>query len=157
MRVAASKRQQEQVQRVVKRADAAMTFVHSGSRAVYAPNSYGGPVAAPGRAGEVSWEVESGELGRYAYEKHADDDDFGQASSLYRDVMNDVDRVHLVANIVAHAGDNVSENVQLRVIAYFASIDPGLGSCVANGLGRDTTSPAYAEALKLVESRANRA
>jgi catalase len=62
-----------------------------------------------------------------------------------------------VVNIVAHASDNVSDNVQLRVIAYFASIDSDLGSCVANGLGRDTTSPAYAEALKLVESRANRA
>ena len=137
--------------------DGAMAFVHSGSRPVYAPNSYGGPVADPGRAGEISWEVEPGELGRYAYEKHPDDDDFGQAGSLYREVMNNVDREHLVENIVAHAADNVSDNVQLRVIAYFASIDPDLGSCVANGLGKDTTSPAYAEALKLVESRANRA
>ncbi len=71
--------------------------------------------------------------------------------------MTDTDRDHLVANIVGHAGDHVSEAIQLRVIAYWSSVDAGLGARVAAGLGRDTSSPAYAEAAKLVESRANRA
>jgi catalase len=137
--------------------DGAMTYVHAGSQPVYAPNSYGGPIADPERAGDVAWEVKSGEVGRYGYEKHADDDDFGQAGSLYRNVMDDVDRDHLVANIVAHASDNVNSDVRLRIVAYCSSIDPDLGDCVANGLGEDTTSSAYTDAYKIVESRANRA
>ena len=66
-----------------------MTYRHAGSQPVYAPNSYGGPEADPERAGAVAWDVASGELVRYAYEKHAEDDDFGQAGTLVRQVMND--------------------------------------------------------------------
>jgi catalase len=49
--------------------------------------------------------VQTGELGRYAYEKHAEDDDFVQPGRLYRDVMSDIDREHLVTNIVGHASN----------------------------------------------------
>ena len=73
------------------------------------------------RAADLGWTVASGELGRYAYEKHAEDDDFGQAGSLFRDVMDDTDREHLVTNIVAHASDRVTDEVQLRVIAYWTT------------------------------------
>ena len=45
--------------------------------------------ADPERAGAVAWSVESGELGRYAYAKHAEDDDFGQAGDSVRQVMDD--------------------------------------------------------------------
>jgi catalase len=72
--------------------DAAMTYRHAGAQPVYAPNSYGGPAADPERAGAVAWSVEAGDLGRYAYEKHAEDDDFGQAGTLYREVMDDTAR-----------------------------------------------------------------
>jgi catalase len=137
--------------------DAAMAYRHAGSQPVYAPNSYGGPEADPAKAGAVVWTVESAELVRAAYEKHSEDDDFGQTGTMYRDVMTDTDRDHLVGNIVGHAGDHVTEPMQLRVVAYWASVDPGLGARVAAGLGRDTSTPAYAEAAKLVESRANRA
>jgi catalase len=137
--------------------DAAMTYSHAGSQPVYAPNSYGGPVADPDKSGEVVWKVKSAEVGRYAYQKHVQDDDFGQAGALYRDVMGELDRGHLMANIVAHVSDNVSDEVQLRVVAYFSSVDPDLGASIAKGLGIVTTSPAYADACKVVESRANRA
>ena len=40
--------------------------------------------------------------------KHAEDDDFGQPGTLYREVMGDIDRDHLVDNIVGHAGDDVA-------------------------------------------------
>jgi catalase len=79
--------------------------------------------------------VEAGELGRYAYEKHAEDDDFGQPGTLYREVMSDTDREHLVTNIVGHASDEVSDEMQLRVIAYWTNVDPELGARVAAGLG----------------------
>ncbi len=67
------------------------------------------------------------------------DDDFAQAGSLVRDVMGAADRDHLAANIVAHAGDRVSDEVQLRVIAYWASVDRELGDRVAAGLGTAAT------------------
>src|SRR6202000_426322 len=50
--------------------DGAMTYVHAADQPVYAPNSYGGPAADPGRATEVNWDVDAAELGRAAYEKH---------------------------------------------------------------------------------------
>ncbi len=137
-----------------------MTYRHAGSQPVYAPNSYGGPEADPLRGADLGWTVETGELGRYAYEKHAEDDDFGQAGSLYRDVMADTDREHLASNIVAHASDHVTDEMQLRVIAYWASVDPQLGARVAAGLGKGdgSSSDGRAEAAaRLVAARANRA
>ena len=67
----------------------AMTYHHAGRQPVYAPNSYGGPAADPAQGDRDRLGVEAGELGRYAYEKHADDDDFVQPGALYRDVMDD--------------------------------------------------------------------
>jgi catalase len=115
--------------------DGAMTYRHAGDQPVYAPNSYGGPQADPS-AEPPTWWVEAGELGRYAYEKHRDDDDTVQPRALYRDVMTEMDRRNLVNNIVVHASDGVSPDVQRRVIAYWTDIDPELGASVALGLGR---------------------
>ncbi len=115
--------------------DGHMTYRHAGAQPVYAPNSYGGPRADPERAADLGWWVEAGELGRYAYEKHAEDDDFVQARALYRNVMNDTDREHLVANIVGHAGQGICPEVQARVVEYWRSVDPELGGKVARGLG----------------------
>lgn len=133
-----------------------MTYRHSGSQPVYAPNSYGGPVADPEVASEFGWSVEAGEVGRYAYEKHSQDDDFGQAGDMYRNVMDDNAKTHLVTNIVGHASDRVDPDMQQRVVAYWTNVDPDLGARVASGLGLDSekTSP---EAIQLLSSRANRA
>jgi catalase len=114
--------------------DGPMTYRHAGSQPVYAPNSYGGPQADPGKE-LPTWWVEAAELGRYAYELHAEDDDFGQPGALYRDVMNDTDRDHLVTNIVGHASAGVSDDVQRRVVEYWTNVDPQLGARVAAGLG----------------------
>ena len=115
--------------------DGPMTVRHSGAQPVYAPNSCGGPAADPAKA-LPNWLVETGEIGRYAYEAHRDDDDFIQAGTLYREVMDSTDRDHLVTNIVAHASDGVSGDVQARVIAYWTSVDDELGARVAAGLAR---------------------
>jgi catalase len=102
---------------------------------VYAPNSYGGPKADP--AAELpTWMVEAAEIGRYAYDLHVEDDDFGQAGTLVRDVMDDTDRDHMAGNIVGHASQGVSDDVQRRVIGYWTNVDPDLGARVAAGLGR---------------------
>jgi catalase len=115
--------------------DGAMTYHHPGAQPVYSPNSYGGPQADPTK--EVpGWWVEAGEMGRYEYEPHADDDDFVQPRALYREVMSPTDREHLVTNVVAHASDGVSGEVQERVIGYWTNVDPGLGARVAAGVGQ---------------------
>jgi len=115
--------------------DGAMAYRHAGSQPVYAPNSYGGPEADPAME-QPGWWVEAAELGRYAYEKHAEDDDFVQAGALYREVLGDVDQNHLARNIVSHVSEGVSDDVKTRVVEYWTKVDGGLGSRVASGLGR---------------------
>jgi catalase len=117
--------------------DGAMAYRHSGSQPVYAPNSYGGPQADPSKE-LPTWWVEAAEIGRYAYEKHAGDDDFVQPGTLYRDVMDETDREHLATNIVAHASDSVSGDVQRRVIGYWTSVDADLGARIAAGLSESS-------------------
>jgi catalase len=112
-------------------------------------------VADPDRAGQVNWDVTAGELGRFAHDKHAEDDDFGQAGSLVRQVLSDVDREHLVKNVVGHASDHVSEEVQRRVVAYWSLVDAGVGSEVAAGLGVDLAK--LGEASEIVAAHANQA
>jgi catalase len=140
--------------------DGFMTYRHAGDQPVYAPNSHGGPQADPERAADIGWPVEAGELGRYAYDKHAEDDDFGQAATLYRDVMDDAAREALVDNIVGHASDDVASETQERVIAYWASVDADLGARVAAGLGHGNGAGAdggASRAQEIVSARANRA
>jgi catalase len=81
-------------------------------------------------------DTETGELGRYAYERHAGDDDFAQARSLYRDVMDDTARQRLASNIATHASDGVSLGAQRRVIGYWEHVDAGLGARVAAAMAR---------------------
>jgi catalase len=133
--------------------EGAMTFRHAGAQPVYAPNSFGGPAADTRLGADLGWDVEGAEIGRYAYEKHADDDDFVQPGALYRDVMDETDREHLAANIVGHASEHVSSEMQRRVVAYCDRIDPRLGARVADGLGLDGAG----QASSLVGARANRA
>ena len=132
-----------------------MTYYHAGDQPVYAPNSYGGPVADPERASQVNWDVAAGELGRFGYDRHAEDDDFAQARSLVRYVMSDVDRVHLVTNIVGHGSDHVSEEVKRRVVVYWSLIDAEVGAQVASGLGVDSSK--LDEAYEIVTAHANQA
>jgi catalase len=111
-----------------------MTYRHHGAQPVYAPNSYGGPRADPSKE-LPTWRVEAAEIGRYANEHHAEDDDVVQPRGLYQQVMDETDREHLATNIVAHAGDGVAPETQQRVVAYWTNLDHQLGERVAAGLG----------------------
>ncbi|MEZ5076299.1 MAG: catalase [Solirubrobacterales bacterium] len=88
--------------------------------------------AAAGSA--AGWSVEAEELRRYADAVHAEDDDFGQAGTLYREVMSEAEREELIANIVGHASDEVTDEVQDRVADYWTQVDAELGSKVGAGL-----------------------
>jgi catalase len=111
--------------------DAAMNIMPAGSPNYY-PNSFNGPEPDP-EAEEPALDL-SGKAMRQEYDHP--NDDFVQAGELYRKAMNDVDRTHLVANIVGHLG-HAQKRLQLRQAALFYKADPEYGTRVANGLGLD--------------------
>ncbi len=95
----------------------------------YWPNSFGGP-APDSKAGEPDIDF-SGTIGRKPYPKT--EDDFVQPGNLFRKVMDDTAREHLVGNIVAHLG-NAQQRIQLRQTALFYKADKEYGTRVAQGL-----------------------
>ena len=75
--------------------------------------------------------------------------------------MDDAARDALVANIVEHASDEVTSEMQLRVIAYWSRIDETIGARVATGLGHANGSGPPADKLRaaqeLVDARSGTA
>jgi len=102
---------------------------NGGSGPNYWPNSAGGPAPDPDSL-EPPFDV-SGQAARQAY-AHPNDD-FVQAGNLYRDVMTDVDRDHLIGNITSHL-KGAKKRIQLRQTAIFYKADPDYGSHVAKEL-----------------------
>ncbi|MGH3345039.1 MAG: catalase [Carbonactinosporaceae bacterium] len=100
---------------------------------VYAPNSYGGPKADPSLYEHETYEV-TGEIVRAAARLHAQDDDFGQPGTMYRKVLDEPARERLASNIVGHASNTVTADVQRRVVEYWRNVDADLGARVAKGL-----------------------
>jgi catalase len=109
--------------------DGSMTFEYTGDQAVYAPNSddrsfsdLTGPV-------DDSWEAD-GPMVRSAYELHAQDDDFGQAGTLVRDVWNDAQRAEGVANVTGHILGGVKGQVLERAFQYWKNVDADTGKLI---------------------------
>jgi catalase len=107
--------------------------VHSVSDPVYTPNSYDVRVSDPQRTSEVGWHAD-GDMVRSAYTLRPDDDDWGQAGTLVRDVLDDAARERLVGNIVGHLLNGVSEPVLLRAFEYWKNVDPLIGAYVEQGV-----------------------
>ena len=108
--------------------EGAMRYQFSDATArVYTPNSYDGPVADPARAGEGSWETD-GSLIRAAQTLHSEDDDFGQAGTLYREVFDDGAKARLVEVLVGQYGALTVDVIKARFIQYWTSVDAGLGA-----------------------------
>ena len=103
---------------------------NAGGAPNYYPNSFGGPEPQP-NAGEPAFEV-TGIADRHPY-THPNDD-FFQAGELYRRVMTNEDRDHLIGNITSHLC-NAQKRIQLRQTAIFYKSDPDYGRRVAEGLG----------------------
>lgn len=95
------------------------------SRPVYAPNSFGGPVADSSAAGEGSWESD-GELARTAHVLHAQDDDYGQAGALVREVFTAEQRDRFVDTLVGQYRAIANQDVRARFIDYWARVDQGV-------------------------------
>jgi catalase len=56
--------------------------------------------------------------------------------------MNDQDRANLASNIVGHATNAVSAEMQKRVVEYWTNVDKDLGAAVAKGI-KDAGGPDY--------------
>jgi len=124
--------------------DGAMRYAwNDPSQPVYAPNSYGGPVADESLTTNASWDFDP-TMVRAGYVQHPEDDDFVQAGTLVREVMDDNARERLVGNIVGHVLNGVSEPVLLRVFEYWRNVDADLGKKVEEGvrLGQGFLEPA---------------
>ncbi|MGD8825973.1 MAG: catalase, partial [Myxococcales bacterium] len=108
--------------------------VQNATDPVYAPNSYGGPQADPERYAETATWAADGDMVRAAYTLREDDDDWGQAGTLVRDVMDDAARDRLVSNVVGHLKDGVSEKVLERSFEYWRNIDEKIGKRIEEGV-----------------------
>ena len=102
---------------------------------VYAPNSYGGPAADPSRTDDAGLWAADGDMVRSAYTKRADDDDFGQAGTMVRDVLDDEARERLVSNVAGHLSNAVSDKVLARAFEYWKNIDADLGERIEQAVG----------------------
>lgn len=69
------------------------------------------------------------DLVRAPYVQHSEDDDFIQAGTLYRDVLDD-DAKERMANNIAGAMQGVSEQVEQQVYEYWTKVDENLGKRV---------------------------
>jgi catalase len=102
---------------------------------VYAPNSYGGPAADPSRTDDAGLWAADGDMVRSAYTPRADDDDFGQAGTMVREVLDDEARDRLVSNVAGHLSDAVSDAVLARAFEYWKNIDADLGARIERAVG----------------------
>ncbi len=108
--------------------------VENVSDPVYAPNSKGGPEADGEGYPEVEVWGASGDFIRAAYTPREDDDDFVQARTLVREVMDEDARDRLVSNVVGHLKDGVSEPVLERAFEYWRNVDQEIGARIAQGV-----------------------
>ena len=96
----------------------------------YWPNTFGGPAPDPSYA-VPSIDI-SGMAARHVYE--LGDVDFVQAGALFCNVMTDMDRDHLIGNIISHLG-GAQKRIQRRQTALFYKVDAKFGERIAKGLG----------------------
>jgi catalase len=89
---------------------------------VYAPNSFGGLAADPARPEEGGWHAD-GDFVYSAYTLRKDDDDFGQAGTLVREVFDDAQRTRLVDTLVGQYNALTQPQIKERFFWYWNSID----------------------------------
>ncbi len=123
--------------------DGQMTYHHSGAAPVYVPSSGGRPWADETDPVADGWEAD-GEMVRSAYTLHAQDDDFGQAGTLVREVFNDAQRAALVGQVAGSLLGGVRSPVLKRAFDYWKSIDADVGRRIEEKVrtGAVATKPA---------------
>ncbi len=118
--------------------DGPMAFEHRGDDPVYAPNSAGRGYADEVGEVEDGWEAD-GAMVRQAYTLRPDDDDFGQAGALVREVWDDAQREAFVETVAGHLLGGVKSPVLERAFEYWQNVDADTGKqieeLVRAGLG----------------------
>jgi catalase len=71
---------------------------------------------------------------RSAYTLRQDDDDWGQAGTMVRQVLDDAALNRLMTNIVGHLLKGVSEPVLARAFEYWRNVDKDLGDRIEQGV-----------------------
>ena len=107
-----------------------MEINNPGPSVNYEPTSFGGPVEDP----RFAWSKEAvnGMTGRFKYEYKVDD--FAQPRALYKNVMTEKDREHLIKNIAGHLGA-CKDDIKERALKVFFKIDKDYGERVAKAIG----------------------
>jgi len=101
---------------------------------VYAPNSFGGPAAVEPAVAGGGWEND-GELTLSAHSLHAEDGDFGQAGTLYREVFNDGEKDRLLDTVTGAVSGVKNAEIKERAIQYWTNVDAGFGAKLRANLG----------------------
>jgi catalase len=125
--------------------DGQMTYEHSGSAPVYAPNSGGRPWADETGVIADSWEAD-GEMVRRACALRRDDDDFTQPGILVREAFDDAQRDQLVDQGAGSLLGGVRSPVLERAFEYWKRIDPGIGRRIEEKVHRGS-APQPAEGM----------
>ncbi|MDK8878630.1 catalase [Corynebacterium sp. MSK008] len=84
----------------------------------------------------VNPDPEGTDLVREAYVKHAEDDDFGQAGTLYRDVFDDAAKERFVHNITNKMMAIKHKDVEERVYEYWGKVDADLETKVRESFAK---------------------
>ena len=100
---------------------------------VYAPNSFSGPTADPAAAGTGGWEND-GTLVQAAATPHAEDSDFGQAGTLYREVFDDAARERFLETLTGQGRSLTVPEIVERFLGYWTSVDEDLGAALGEAL-----------------------
>ena len=126
--------------------DGAMRYTKV-SDPVYAPNSKGGPQADVAKYGQPSGWHTDGDMVRTAYTLREEDDDWGQAGTMVREVFDEDARGRLVDNVVGHLLNGVSEPVLARAFDYWRNVDKDVGDRIESGVRakQDETDPKAAD------------
>lgn len=107
--------------------DGHMNVIHNQCKEYnYYENGKGaGPSACP--MFKASQEKLEGKTGRYEMKYNADH--FGQVRTLYKDVMDDTQRDHLITNITGSLG-LCTQDIIDKMVALFNKVDPDYGARV---------------------------
>ena len=76
-----------------------------------------------------SWESD-GELIRAAATLHLDDDDFGQAGTLYRTVFDDEQRARFLDTLTGQGQAITIDAIRERFFQYWTNVDASLGEAL---------------------------
>ena len=109
-------------------------FANPAGTPVHGSNSFGPWAPEEERAGEVGWETD-GELVRAAQTLRADDDDFSQAGTLYREVFDEAAKARFHDTLVGQYEALTFDSIKERFLQYWTNVDAELGATLRARVG----------------------